>query len=201
MSTCCAIAAPRARARLLRRVECASGRASTSTDTACQMAKAEGVLVSLNSDAHDTGEFANLRYGIGQARRVGSNAPMFSIRARYRSCYPCSSATASAGPSHASSRRTPADALMPTRTMPWHSDYFPTSMKHLPPLVREKAIEIANALLDEGMEEGKAIRIAIAKAKEWAKRRRRLEPSLLPSQVYRRPRFWPVRRPAIAGSP
>jgi uncharacterized protein YdaT len=55
--------------------------------------------------------------------------------------------------------------------MPWNSVYFPASMKYLPPLVREKAIEIANALLDEGMEEGKAIRIAIAKAKEWAERR------------------------------
>jgi uncharacterized protein YdaT len=41
-------------------------------------------------------------------------------------------------------------------------------MKNLPEDVREKAIEIANALLDEGMEEGKAIRIAIAKAKDWA---------------------------------
>ncbi len=54
--------------------------------------------------------------------------------------------------------------------MPWNSDYFPASMKHLPPPVREKAIEIANALLEEGMDEGKAIRIAIAKAKEWAER-------------------------------
>jgi uncharacterized protein YdaT len=44
-------------------------------------------------------------------------------------------------------------------------------MSHLPALVREKAIEIANALLEEGMDEGKAIRIAIAKAKEWAARR------------------------------
>ena len=43
-------------------------------------------------------------------------------------------------------------------------------MKHLPPLVREKAIEIANVLLDEGMDEGKAIRLAIAKAKEFAER-------------------------------
>jgi uncharacterized protein YdaT len=43
-------------------------------------------------------------------------------------------------------------------------------MRHLEPVVREKAIEIANALLEEGMEEGKAIRIAIAKAKEWARR-------------------------------
>ncbi|HTP45785.1 MAG TPA: hypothetical protein VMQ50_02535 [Casimicrobiaceae bacterium] len=54
--------------------------------------------------------------------------------------------------------------------MPWNSSYFPASMKHLPPRVREKAIEIANALLAEGIEEGKAIRIAIAKAKEWGRR-------------------------------
>ncbi|HUH93837.1 MAG TPA: hypothetical protein VL742_11975 [Casimicrobiaceae bacterium] len=56
--------------------------------------------------------------------------------------------------------------------MPWTFDTAPASMRHLPPLVREKAVEIANALLDEGMEEGKAIRIAIAKAKEWARRHR-----------------------------
>jgi uncharacterized protein YdaT len=53
--------------------------------------------------------------------------------------------------------------------MPWNETRYPTSMKHLPPEVREKAIEIANALLVEaGYDEGKAIRIAIAKAKEWA---------------------------------
>jgi uncharacterized protein YdaT len=52
--------------------------------------------------------------------------------------------------------------------MPWNVDYFPPAMKHLPTPVRDKAIEIANALLDEGMNEGKAIRIAIAKAKAWA---------------------------------
>jgi DNA polymerase (family X) len=39
------------------------------TDTNCRMAKDEGVLVAIDSDAHDTGEFANLRYGVGQARR------------------------------------------------------------------------------------------------------------------------------------
>jgi uncharacterized protein YdaT len=37
--------------------------------------------------------------------------------------------------------------------------------------VREKAIEIANALLEEGMDDGRAIRIALAKAKQWAARR------------------------------
>lgn len=53
--------------------------------------------------------------------------------------------------------------------MPWTSAYHPKSMQNLPQPVREKAIEIANALLEEGMDEGKAIRIAIAKAKEWAR--------------------------------
>jgi hypothetical protein len=37
-----------------------------------------------------------------------------------------------------------------------------------PPTIRMKAIVIANALLTEGMDEGKSIRIAIAKSKEWA---------------------------------
>jgi uncharacterized protein YoaH (UPF0181 family) len=52
--------------------------------------------------------------------------------------------------------------------MAWNSNSFPTSMKLLPPLVREKAIEIACALLAQGMAQGRAIRIAIAKAKQWA---------------------------------
>jgi DNA polymerase (family 10) len=38
-------------------------------DTHCQMAATEGVLVSINSDAHSTFDFANLKYGVGQARR------------------------------------------------------------------------------------------------------------------------------------
>jgi len=51
--------------------------------------------------------------------------------------------------------------------MPWTLDRFPPSMSHLPEGVLEKAIDIANALLDEGYEEGSAIRIAIAQAKRW----------------------------------
>jgi uncharacterized protein YdaT len=43
-------------------------------------------------------------------------------------------------------------------------------MKNLPPEVRAKAIEIANALLEAGRPEGQAIRIAIARAKQWASR-------------------------------
>ena len=38
-------------------------------DSQCQSAKEEGVLVSVNSDAHSTFDFANLKYGVGQARR------------------------------------------------------------------------------------------------------------------------------------
>ena len=39
------------------------------TDTHCQMAREEGVLVSINSDAHSRLDFANLVYGVDQARR------------------------------------------------------------------------------------------------------------------------------------
>jgi DNA polymerase (family 10) len=38
-------------------------------DSHCRMAKEEGVLVSVNSDAHSVHEFDNLRFGVGQARR------------------------------------------------------------------------------------------------------------------------------------
>jgi uncharacterized protein YdaT len=44
-------------------------------------------------------------------------------------------------------------------------------MEHLSPVVRAKAIEIANALLDEGHDEGFCIRVVIARAHEWARRR------------------------------
>ena len=52
--------------------------------------------------------------------------------------------------------------------MPWNESYYPASMKNLPPAVRAKAIEIANALLEAGRPEGQAIRIGIAQAKRWA---------------------------------
>jgi len=54
--------------------------------------------------------------------------------------------------------------------MPWSEMYYPPSMNNLPPEVRRKAIGIANALLSAGRPEGQAIRIAIARAKEWAER-------------------------------
>ena len=41
-------------------------------------------------------------------------------------------------------------------------------MRNLADGARRKAIAIANALLEEGYEEGRAIRIAIAQAKRWS---------------------------------
>jgi uncharacterized protein YdaT len=57
--------------------------------------------------------------------------------------------------------------------MPWNENDYPASMRNLPREVRSKAIDIANALLQEGVEEGKAIRIAIAKTRQWAQHHRR----------------------------
>ena len=54
--------------------------------------------------------------------------------------------------------------------MPWSLERYPASMNNLPEAVRAKAIDIANALLAEGEDEGRAIRIGIAQAKRWAVR-------------------------------
>lgn len=51
--------------------------------------------------------------------------------------------------------------------MPWTKSDYPPSMKNLDARVRGKAVEIANALLEDGYEEGRAIAIATAQAKEW----------------------------------
>ncbi|WP_281321891.1 DUF2188 domain-containing protein [Flavobacterium aestivum] len=53
--------------------------------------------------------------------------------------------------------------------MPWTKTDYPNSMKNLPAAVRNKAIEIANALLEERhMDDGIAIATAISRAKDWA---------------------------------
>jgi uncharacterized protein YdaT len=51
--------------------------------------------------------------------------------------------------------------------MPWTKQDYPVSMKNLDPRARGKAVEIANALLEDGSEEGRAIAIATAQAKVW----------------------------------
>ncbi|MFD1205564.1 MULTISPECIES: hypothetical protein [Sporosarcina] len=51
--------------------------------------------------------------------------------------------------------------------MPWTRTDYPDSFKNLEPEIRNKAIEIANALLREDYDEGRAISIATAKAREY----------------------------------
>lgn len=51
--------------------------------------------------------------------------------------------------------------------MPWDKNNYPDSMKNLDEDVRNKAIKIANKLLeDKGMNENRAIPIAIKQAKK-----------------------------------
>lgn len=50
--------------------------------------------------------------------------------------------------------------------MPWNHYDYPDSMKNLNPDVREKAIEIANALLRDNYDEGRAIAIATSQARK-----------------------------------
>ncbi|MFC4775218.1 DUF2188 domain-containing protein [Paenibacillus sp. GCM10023252] len=54
--------------------------------------------------------------------------------------------------------------------MPWNRDQYPESLKYFMAPVRNKAIEIANALLEDGYEESRAIAIATAQAKEWGEK-------------------------------
>lgn len=51
--------------------------------------------------------------------------------------------------------------------MPWTLDDYPSSMKNLEKTTKKKAIDVANALLKDGYDEGRAIPIAIEQAKEW----------------------------------
>jgi uncharacterized protein YdaT len=77
--------------------------------------------------------------------------------------------------------------------MPWNQNDYPASLKNLEEGTRNKAIEIANALLEEGYEAGRAISIAISQAKKWA------EGSLVGQRertlhVVPHPAGWAVRR-------
>lgn len=51
--------------------------------------------------------------------------------------------------------------------MPWDTNDYPSSLKNLDVEIRKKAIEIANAMVDEGYDEGTAIPIATDQAKKW----------------------------------
>lgn len=55
--------------------------------------------------------------------------------------------------------------------MPWHNGDYPPSYKNQPVKVREKAVEIANALLEEGADEGVAIATGLKRAREFFKKK------------------------------
>ena len=54
--------------------------------------------------------------------------------------------------------------------MPWYNGDYPPSYKNQPVKLREKAVEIANALLQEGAEEGIAIATGLKRAREVMKK-------------------------------
>lgn len=54
--------------------------------------------------------------------------------------------------------------------MPWTKSDYPDAMKNLDSSTRNKAIEIANALLEDGYKEGRAISIAIDRVKKKEKK-------------------------------
>jgi len=51
--------------------------------------------------------------------------------------------------------------------MPWYNGDYPPSYKNQPIPLREKAVEIANALLQEGVEEGIAIATGLKRARTY----------------------------------
>lgn len=51
--------------------------------------------------------------------------------------------------------------------MPWTMNDYPNSLKNLPKTARKKAIDIANAMVQEGYREENAIPIATQQAEEW----------------------------------
>ncbi|KAF2515703.1 DUF2188 domain-containing protein [Flavobacterium foetidum] len=53
--------------------------------------------------------------------------------------------------------------------MPWYNGDYPPSYKNQPKETREKAVEIANALLLDGAEEGVAIATGLKQARELLK--------------------------------
>jgi uncharacterized protein YdaT len=53
--------------------------------------------------------------------------------------------------------------------MPWYNGDYPPSYKNQPEELREKAVEIANALLEDGTEEGIAIPTGLKRAREYFK--------------------------------
>jgi uncharacterized protein YdaT len=54
--------------------------------------------------------------------------------------------------------------------MPWYNGNFPPSYKNQPVPLREKAVEIANQLLEQGADEGIAIATGLKRARLFFKK-------------------------------
>jgi len=57
--------------------------------------------------------------------------------------------------------------------MPWYHGDYPPSYKNQPKKIREKAVEIANALLLDGADEGVAIATGLKNAREFFKHKKK----------------------------
>jgi len=55
--------------------------------------------------------------------------------------------------------------------MPWYNGNYPPSYKNQPLQLREKAVEIANSLLEDGTDEGIAIATGLKRAREFFKKK------------------------------
>jgi uncharacterized protein YdaT len=60
--------------------------------------------------------------------------------------------------------------------MPWEKGEYPPSYKNQPIMLRNKAVEIANALLKEGTEEGIAIATGLKRARLFFEAKRKYKP-------------------------
>jgi uncharacterized protein YdaT len=65
--------------------------------------------------------------------------------------------------------------------MPWYNGNYPPSYKNQPILLREKAVEIANQLLEQGTEEGIAIATGLKRARIFFKKQ---QPSMSTDKKY-----------------
>lgn len=57
-----------------------------------------------------------------------------------------------------------------TNTMMWTPTHFPAAMRSLNPSTRAKAIEIANRLLEQGMQDKQqVVALSVDEARQWAR--------------------------------
>jgi hypothetical protein len=136
-------------------------------------------IVTGDSDAFDTGfSLSVVLSELHRTSRTLAGIDLGQAAAILRGRYRVSAVVSRDGLTHVKAPRPERDTFRERvergDDMPWNIVNYPASMKHLDPEVRHKAIEIANALLADGSDEGRAIRIAIARAKQWAEHRQRV---------------------------